>query len=140
MAKKRDRISRRTDAERRARQGERLSRHLRVLHCILGPGRWDAGGLAKELEVSPRTIHRILQTLAMANVPWYFCKKDECYRVREGFRFPGLDPGLRRSQPGGEAPDTQELARKILGELEKVTESLRHFCCALEASAKGNKA
>ena len=58
----------RTDSERRARQCERLARLLRVLHCILGPGRWDAESLANELECSTRTIHRLLQTLTVANV------------------------------------------------------------------------
>lgn len=125
MAKKRDGIPRRTDADRRARQGERLSRHLRVLHCILGPDRWDAGGLSKELEVSPRTIHRIMQTLAMANVPWYFCKKDECYRVRPGFRFPGLDKELvpAPERPGAGKLELLALLRDF-GELMKKTQEV----------------
>jgi hypothetical protein len=92
MAKKpKAEVFRRSDAERRVRQGERLSRLLRVLHCIMGPGRWDADSLARELEVSPRTIHRIMQTLSMANVPWYFCKDGACYRIRPGYRLPGAD-------------------------------------------------
>jgi len=90
-------VFRRTDAERRLRQGERLSRLLRVLHCIMGPGRWDADALASELEVSPRTIHRIMQSLSMANVPWYFCKDEGCYRVRTGYRLPGVDGQETRS-------------------------------------------
>lgn len=101
MAKKRPKPEKRTDAERRARQSERLSRHFRVLQCIMGSGRWDAEALSQEIEVSPRTIHRIMQTLAMANVPWYFCKDNEWYRVREGFRFPGLEPGLKKGSPVG---------------------------------------
>ncbi len=56
----------------------------------MGSGRWNAQALAHELEVSVRTIHRILQALEMANIPWYFCKEGECYRVRAGFRFPGM--------------------------------------------------
>src|SRR5437762_999286 len=85
MAKKR------TDAERRARQCERLSRLLRTLHLIMGPGRWDAEALARELECSRRTVHRLLQTLSMAGVPWHYDEAHQAYRVRRGFKFPGLD-------------------------------------------------
>src|SRR5438045_8687025 len=85
MAKKR------TDAERRARQCERLSRLLRTLHLIMGPGRWDAGALARELECSRRTVHRLLQTLSMAGVPWHYDETHQAYRVRRGFKFQGLD-------------------------------------------------
>jgi hypothetical protein len=77
----------RTDAERRARQCERLSRMLRVLQLIMGPGRWDAEGLARELECSPWTIHRILQTLSMSGVPWHYDEAKRAYRVRPGYRF-----------------------------------------------------
>ena len=51
MAKKR------TDAERRARQCERLSRLLRVLRLILGPGRWDAESIARELRARRVNLH-----------------------------------------------------------------------------------
>lgn len=126
MGKKKQSPEKRTDAERRARQGERLSRHLRVLHRILGPGRWDADGLAKEMEVSPRTIHRILQTLAMANVPWYFCKKYQCYRVRAGFRFPGLEPGPVNILEGTDVGKTEllDLLKEALESLKKANEAV----------------
>ena len=125
--KKKPKPEKRTDAERRARQCERLSRHLRVLHCILGPGRWDAEALARELEVSPRTIHRIMQTLSMANVPWYFCKDTECYRVRPGFRFPGLETATKAD---GELTDTRLVlpaVQKLLEDGERFLASLRQF-------------
>lgn len=125
MGKKRPE-SHRTDAERRVRQSERLSRLLRVLHCIMGPGRWDADALAKELEVSPRTIHRLLQTLSMANVPWFYCKQTGSYRVRPGFRFPGLDGG----EPASEAPKPAAVLGAIdgaLAELSRLADTLRGF-------------
>ncbi len=78
---------RRTDAERRARQCERLARLLRVLQIILGPGQHDVKRIARELECSERTIFRDLQTLAIAGVPWYFDESCQSYRVRPGFRF-----------------------------------------------------
>lgn len=87
MAKKQPR----TDAERRVRQCERLGRLLRTLHLIMGKGRWDADGLAEELECSRRTVYRLLQTLSMAGVPWYFDESIRAYRVRPGFKFPMMD-------------------------------------------------
>jgi hypothetical protein len=104
----------------------------------MGPGRWDAEALARDLEVSPRTIHRIMQTLTMANVPWYFCKESECYRVREGFRFPGLEPSVK-GQPSGDPDEVLAAARKVLSDSEKLVESLRLFCRILETGTRDNE-
>ena len=126
--------SKRTDAERRVRQSERLSRLLRVLHCIMGPGRWDAGALAKELEVSRRTIHRAMEVLAMANVPWYFCNETKCYRVRPGFKMPGID-GVDGLGQIAHPVQLKQAVDKALRDLTRAVESLRAFSDELGRSS-----
>ena len=81
----------RTDADRRVRQADRLGRVLRILELIQGHGRWDASNLAAELECSARTVHRYLDVLKYAGVPFWFDKEQSCYRVRPDFRFPALN-------------------------------------------------
>ena len=125
MAKKQPK--QRTDADRRARQAERLSRHLRVLHCIMGRGRWNVEALAAELECSTRTVHRILQTLTMSGVPWYFCTESQCYRVRPGFRFPGLERTPDQTESQIDAETILPAAQQLLEDGEKFLESLRQF-------------
>jgi len=139
MAKKKSALAwkQRTDAERRARQSERLSRLLRVLRCIMGPGRWDAESLAHELEISPRTIHLIMQTLSMAGIPWFYCKETECYRVRPGYKFPGLDTAQDNLGTFESVnPQVLATARKILDEGENFLTSIRHLCDLLSRESK----
>jgi len=56
----------------------------------MGKGCWNAKNLAAELECSEQTIHRVLNILESAGVPWRFDKNERCYRVLPGFRFPTL--------------------------------------------------
>lgn len=128
MAKKKQR----SDADRRVRQCERLGRLLRLLHLIMGKGRWDAGTLAEELECSRRTVYRLLQTLSMAGVPWYFDETTRCYRVRPGYKFPGLEGLTTISGKSVEPDPLAAAARQLLQDGEQFMESLRAFCEKLE--------
>jgi hypothetical protein len=131
MAKKKSQTERpRTDAERRARQCERISRALRVLQCIVGPGRWDVQALADELECSTRTIQRVLQTLSMAGVPYRYDAELHAYKVPRGFRFPGI--GSARSL--SDISDIERLrseAKRMLRDAARFSDSLQSFYEAL---------
>jgi hypothetical protein len=140
MAKKR------TDAQRRVRQSDRLARVLRLLQLIQSHGQWNAETIAKELEVSERTVYRDLQTLTAAGIPWYFDDYAQSYRIREGYRgpFPTIPP---RQSPGSERttlPDSprddpqsivtlaSEAARRLLVEAEGVVQALDRLSQAIE--------
>ena len=92
MAKKKSLSkSKRTDADRRIAQADRLARVLRVLELIRGHGRWNRQALADEMECTVRTIQRYLAVLEYAGVIFWFDKNDQCYRVRSDSRFPALN-------------------------------------------------
>ena len=140
MAKKR------TDAERRVRQSDRLARVLRVLQLIQSPGPWTAQGIAKELECSERTVYRDLQTLSAVGVPWYFGDFSQSYRIRETYRghFPKLPPKQapepQSSSPGPSPTDdarsiatlAREAAQRLLVEAEGVVQALDRLTRAIE--------
>ena len=92
MAKKSKQIpSKKSDAERRLRQADRLARILRVLQLLQSRGRWNATSIADELEVSTRTVQRDMAVLELAGVPWWTDKKHKCYRLRPDYAFPVLN-------------------------------------------------
>lgn len=122
----------RTDADRRARQCERLSRLLRILKLIMGPGRWDAEALARELECSRRTVYRDLQTLSMAGVPWQYDDNLQAYRVLPGFKFPALPGSPSSDALQSLTADLLSTARTLLRSGEEFLKSLRQFCEVLD--------
>ena len=97
MAKGREPKKQRTDSERRIRQCERFARLIRVTQLLMGNARWGPNDIARELECSVRTVYRDITTLSMAGVPIHFDKECACYRVPEGFRFPGFEPKSSKS-------------------------------------------
>jgi predicted DNA-binding transcriptional regulator YafY len=140
MAKKR------TDAERRVRQSDRLARVLRVLQLIQGTGPWTAQGIAKELECSERTVYRDLQTLSAAGVPWFFDEYSQSYRIRDGYKgpfshFPSQPKAkVREQQDLPSSPEdaqsivsmAKESAQRLLTEAESVIQALDRLTKAME--------
>lgn len=138
MSKKKSYKERR-DADRRVRQCERLARLMQVLHLIGGKGRWNVTALAEELECSTRTIHRLLQTLSIAGVPWYFDEKIKAYKIRPGYKFPLLgDPTLASEKNDNMPEELDELADKLIQDGESFIKSLKEFLNALK-STTGHK-
>ena len=82
--------------------------------------------LARELEVSPRTVHRLMESLSLANVPWFFCKQTGAYKVRKGFRFPGID-GNDPDEPIRKPEAALAAVDGVLAELTRFTEALRGY-------------
>lgn len=124
----------RSDAERRARQSQRLARVLRALRCIMGPGKWDAEALARELDCSVRTVHRILQTLGEAGIPCRFDAELKAYRVPRGFKFPGMEP-----RPLGNPSNISDIlptAKRLIVDAERLVKALKELCDAAQIDAQ----
>jgi predicted DNA-binding transcriptional regulator YafY len=125
----------RSDADRRTRQCERYARLLRITRLVMGHGRWGPNDLAREVGCSVRTVHRDIQVLSMSGLPVYWDKASEAYRVREGFRFPGLEPRNPRSE-GMDPADLLQLARRFVGAGEELLAAVRELCEEIETSRR----
>lgn len=126
----------RPDPERRLRQADRLARLLRLLRLLLGPGRWDAQALADELGCSRRTVHRMLQCLEMAQIPYVFDSKQQAYRLPVGFRFPGLGEIKDRTTTVTKTPadirHMKSATKQLITTAEQHLKMLRDFYATLE--------
>ncbi|MCA9235861.1 MAG: HTH domain-containing protein [Planctomycetales bacterium] len=135
MAKKKKSPNSRSDADRRVRQCERVARSLKVLQCIMGPGRWDAEALAQECECSTRTIQRHLQVLAMAGVPFRYDPELRSNRVPSSYRFPGLSHSRSASPAEIDLKRVQAAGSELLRDGRLFMNSLEAFCRSIDEQA-----
>ena len=132
-----------SDSDRRARQGRRLGRTLRLLCLIQGRGRWNLRSLAAELECSTKTVQRDLLVLEAARVPFFYDERLCCYRVRPDFRLPFAEtPAGQDGQattadadtlptPGELAGSSRDSAERLLAEAERLVGTLGQLCQSL---------
>ncbi len=143
---------RRQEADRRARQSQRLARTLRVFFLIQERHGWNLDALARELNCSRRTIQRDLDVLEACGIPWFYDDQRCCYRVRPGYRLPlavptssgkvgsdgppaepeNVDPPSTPADLAASSPDTAE---RLLQEAERLIHTLTGFCQTLRQSA-----
>ena len=140
---------RRSEADRRSRQVQRLGRALRVLRLIQERhGRWDLSSLARELGCSTKTVQRDLLALEEAQIPFFYDKRRCCYAIHPGFRLSILDqpdagaivddnadsptpPTPQPTNPIELAEASREQAERFLAEAERLIKSLDQLCQSL---------
>lgn len=133
--------NRRSETDRRARQGQRLGRVLKLLCLIQARGEgWNLDSLAKELGCSRKTVQRDLHVLEAAGIPYFWDERDRCYRIRRDFRLGIVDPPAPPSErPVGSPPAantrgeltaehfaerSRQSAERLLPELERLVDVL----------------
>lgn len=137
----------RSDAERRARQSERLARVLRLLQLVQSrAGPWNAQTIATELECSERTVYRDLQSLAMAGIPCSYDEQCQSYRVFPGVRLPPGNSGQTTSGSQSVlaelAESPEKLAELSLGIIQRVmadAQQLASVLGALQVALRGDQ-
>ena len=69
----------------------RVHRLLRLITLLQGGRNYSAADLARELEVSKRTVYRDLNMLELAHIPYYFDPDTGGYRIRGYFFLPPIN-------------------------------------------------
>lgn len=142
---------RRSEADRRSRQVQRLGRVLRVLRLIQERhGRWDLPSLARELGCSTKTVQRDLLALEEAQIPFYYDKRRCCYAINPGFRLSILDDAPSATDAGEAdarpmaaankssvelAESSRDHAERLLSDAERLIEALGLLCQSLRQAS-----
>ncbi len=100
------------DADRRLRQSIRFARILKLLELLQCRVRHNAVSLARELEVSRRTIQRDLNVLELAGIDYSHDAVQGCYVLRGDYRF--AVTGLTDDELFGQATATALTSAKGL--------------------------
>jgi len=69
----------------------RIYRLLRLITMLQSGRNWTVDELARELEVSRRTVFRDLNVLEMAHIPYYYDREEGSYRINDHFFLPPLN-------------------------------------------------
>ena len=69
----------------------RVYRLLRLITMLQSGRSYTVNELARELDVTRRTVFRDLNMLEMARVPYYFDAEEKRYRIREHFFLPPIN-------------------------------------------------
>jgi predicted DNA-binding transcriptional regulator YafY len=125
-----------------------VARVLRVLCLIQERRGWNLDTLAAELECSKRTVQRDLDVLEACGIPWFYDEQTCCYRVREGYRFPGMAASSPAITPRAQEPETTSLtpaelgqismdsAERLLEEAQRLIRTLNRLCQTLRSEGQ----
>jgi predicted DNA-binding transcriptional regulator YafY len=110
--KPKDVAKKRHDKDRRLRQAARFARILTLLELLQSRVRHNAGSLARELKVSPRTVQRDLDVLELAGIPCLYIAEQGGYVLSGDYRF--AVTGLTSDELLGQATATAMTSAKGL--------------------------
>ena len=82
-------------------------------------------------------MHRILQTLSLAGVPWSYDADARCYRVPRGFKFPGL--AIDNESKVADVAQLRTMIEKLSKDLAAASETLRRFTEDLNQLAEAQR-
>ena len=75
----------------------RLHRVLKIITLLQTKRRYGPQDLARELEVSKRTIYRDMNMLELAGIPFYFDRQTGSYSIHETFWLPPINLSLEEA-------------------------------------------
>lgn len=75
----------------------RIHRILKIISLIQGQKGWNAKTLAKECQVTERTIYRDMEMLEGAGIPYFYDEQTRCYQIRGDYFMRPVEMTLEES-------------------------------------------